>query len=91
MASAPCQRVGLRGARDGADGLSAPGKLLAGEHVASALEYLAAIGSAEAPSRKPLSREAWDLWFARCCYDHLAGLLGVRFMDSLCAKGWLRR
>ena len=59
---------------------------LAGSHVALVLENLASIASF-APSgpvrRMPRSREARDLQFARCCYDHLAGGLGVAVTQAL--------
>jgi len=59
---------------------------LAGSHVALVLENLASIASV-APSgpvrRMPRSREAQDLQFARCCYDHLAGGLGVAVTQAL--------
>jgi len=62
---------------------------LAGSHVAIALEHLAAIGPAETVRRKPLSREAQHLQFARCCYDHLAGRVGVTVAQALQARGYL--
>lgn len=62
---------------------------LAGTHIASALEHLATIGSAQAVRSKPLSREAQSLQFARCCYDHLAGRVGVAITHALQARGHL--
>lgn len=62
---------------------------LAGPHVAVALEHLAAICPPEAVRRKPLSREAQNLRFARCCYDHLAGRLGVAVTLAVVARGYL--
>lgn len=56
---------------------------LAGPHVALALENLASIGPIDVPRRKPLTREAQNLRFARCCYDHLAGRLGVAVTRGL--------
>jgi DNA-binding transcriptional ArsR family regulator len=56
---------------------------LAGPQVAQAIETLAAIGPAEAVRRKPLTREARHLHFARSCYDHLAGRLGVAVARAL--------
>ncbi|GAB2908395.1 ArsR/SmtB family transcription factor [Paralcaligenes ginsengisoli] len=60
---------------------------LAGSHVAQALESLAVIR----PSirRKPLSLLAKDLHMARCCYDHLAGQLGVAVTQALVLRGFL--
>ncbi len=62
---------------------------LAGSHIALALETLASIGPAEAARRRPPSREAQRLQFARCCYDHLAGRLGVAVTHGLEARGFL--
>ena len=56
---------------------------LAGSHVALALENLASIAPGGAVRRMPRSREARDLQFARCCYDHLAGGLGVAVTKAL--------
>jgi len=63
---------------------------LAGPQVALALETLAAIGPAAPVRSKPLSREARELRFARCCYDHLAGRLGVAVTGALQARGYLQ-
>jgi DNA-binding transcriptional ArsR family regulator len=56
---------------------------LAGSHVALALENLASIAPGETVRRMPRSREAQELQFARCCYDHLAGSLGVAVTQAL--------
>lgn len=56
---------------------------LAGSDVAQALEHLAALRPSEAVRHKPLSREGLGLRFARCCYDHLAGQLGVAVTQAL--------
>jgi DNA-binding transcriptional ArsR family regulator len=63
---------------------------LADADVAHALEALALVADRhrhdqawQAPARHPLR-------FARCCYGHLAGELGVRLMDSLQARGHLQ-
>jgi DNA-binding transcriptional ArsR family regulator len=56
---------------------------LAGAHVAQALEQLASIRPAEPVKRKALSPEGRELRFARCCYDHLAGQLGVATTRAL--------
>ena len=60
---------------------------LAGPHVALALEHLAAI--APPTRRKPLSGQARHLQFARCCYDHLAGQVGVAVTQALQDRGYL--
>lgn len=62
---------------------------LADTHVALALEHLATIGSVSAVQNKLLSREALSLQFARCCYDHLAGKVGVAVMQALQIRGYL--
>ena len=56
---------------------------LAGSHVAAVLENLASITPGGAVRRMPRSREAKELQFARCCYDHLAGSLGVAVTQAL--------
>ncbi|ENN89706.1 ArsR family transcriptional regulator [Rhizobium freirei PRF 81] len=61
---------------------------LSGPHVALALENLAAIGPTEIKPRA-LTREGRKLQFARCCYDHLAGRLGVALTERMVEKGFL--
>jgi DNA-binding transcriptional ArsR family regulator len=56
---------------------------LTGAHVAQALEQLAAIRPAEPVKRKALTPQGRELRFARCCYDHLAGQLGVAATRAL--------
>jgi hypothetical protein len=60
----------------------------AGPAVASALEGLALI-AAEQPSRRVVVRspEAQALSYARSCYDHLAGELGVKIAYALRDRG----
>ncbi|AMP09007.1 bacterial regulatory, arsR family protein [Collimonas arenae] len=62
---------------------------LANSQVAQALEQLAAINPTAALKRKPLSRTAQDLRLARCCYDHLAGQVGVALTQALQERGLL--
>lgn len=62
---------------------------LSGPHVAEALEYLAAIRPAEPVRRKAMTTEAKKLRFARCCYDHLAGALGVAVTRALQERGFI--
>jgi len=62
---------------------------LAGPHVALALESLASIAPNEPVRRKVLPPEAQRLRFARCCYDHLAGRLGVAVACGLQERGLL--
>jgi DNA-binding transcriptional ArsR family regulator len=54
---------------------------LAGAEVAQAVEALSELGAKELP------RPARELRFARCCYDHLAGRLGVAVTDRLLQPG----
>ena len=57
---------------------------LATEHVAAILEGLALIGHAEAERGLRSKRQNVNsLRFARTCYDHLAGELGVSIMSAL--------
>jgi DNA-binding transcriptional ArsR family regulator len=62
---------------------------LAGAHVAQALEHLAAIGPAGTARRPVLSAKARELGFCRCCYDHLAGQVGVAVTQAMQARGYL--
>lgn len=54
---------------------------LAGSDVAQAVEALSEIGVREVPAA------ARELRFARCCYDHLAGQLGVAVTERLLRPG----
>jgi DNA-binding transcriptional ArsR family regulator len=54
---------------------------LAGHHVAELLETMMATSSQVAPIATPTVPSG--LAFARSCYDHLAGALGVRLCDRL--------
>ena len=60
---------------------------LGGSHVALLLENLASITPPSRPRIKPLSADARKLRFARCCYDHLAGQLGVAVTQALERRG----
>jgi len=62
---------------------------LAGSHVAEALERLAVISPMEPTRQKPLSPRAKELQLARCCYNHLAGRLGVAVAQSLQSNEFL--
>jgi DNA-binding transcriptional ArsR family regulator len=62
---------------------------LADPHIAVVLEGLAAISGNRVIRHKPLGREAEKLRFARCCYDHLAGRVGVAILQKLIAQGYL--
>jgi DNA-binding transcriptional ArsR family regulator len=58
--------------------------------VAKMLETIMAVAAIEVPRRyQPRSIQADRLRFARTCYDHLAGKLGVAIADALVAKGYI--
>ena len=63
---------------------------LAGAHVAAVLEELALLAGSPAPLAAPRTPAAHGLRFARSCYDHLAGELGVALAAALIAEGALR-
>ncbi|MFB3303232.1 ArsR/SmtB family transcription factor [Pseudomonas sp. AMR01] len=63
---------------------------LAGAHVAQAIEYLSAIAPLPTIAAKPANRQAEGLRFARCCYNHLAGQLGVAVTQALEKNGYVR-
>ena len=55
--------------------------------VARMLEGIKAVAALETPARyQPRSAQDDALRFARCCYDHLAGRLGVAIADALVTK-----
>jgi DNA-binding transcriptional ArsR family regulator len=62
---------------------------LAGSHVAQAIEQLAAILPPGPVRRKALPAVAKELRFARSCYDHLAGRLGVAITRALQDRGFI--
>jgi DNA-binding transcriptional ArsR family regulator len=58
--------------------------------VARMIESIIAVAAIEVPSRyQPRSIRDDALRFARTCYDHLAGQVGVAIADALAAKGHL--
>jgi DNA-binding transcriptional ArsR family regulator len=58
--------------------------------VAAMLESIKAVAAIEVPPRyQPRSARDDALRFARTCYDHLAGQLGVAIADALIAKGYV--
>jgi DNA-binding transcriptional ArsR family regulator len=67
--------------RRGADGRTRE-VTLAGPRAARLLERMGAFA-------QPSSRPTGELRFARTCYDHLAGVLGVRVNDALITRGWI--
>src|SRR6478609_11037409 len=55
--------------------------------VAKMLESIKAVAAIETPPRhRPRSAQDDALRFARTCYDHVAGRLGVAIADALAAK-----
>jgi DNA-binding transcriptional ArsR family regulator len=58
--------------------------------VATMLESIKAVAAIEVPPRhQPRSAQDDALRFARTCYDHLAGRLGVAIADALVAKKYV--
>ena len=58
--------------------------------VAQMLESLKAVAAIEVPPRhRPRSAEEEAQRFARSCYDHLAGQVGVAVADALAARGYV--
>lgn len=56
--------------------------------VARMLESIIAVAAIEVPARyQPRSMQDEALRFARTCYDHLAGQVGVAIADALMANG----
>ena len=63
---------------------------LAGTHVAETLEALEELAVHAAPrSRSPGLRDE-SIRFARVCYDHLAGDVGIRLAGALMGLGYLK-
>lgn len=62
---------------------------LADETVAATLEAWFRLAPPEAPRSLRASKQARSLAFARTCYDHLAGRLGVAVHGALLESGWL--
>ncbi len=61
---------------------------LANAHVATVLETLTTLAPPQTSRRRP-HRDAQSLRLARCCYDHLAGRLGVAITEALEQRAWL--
>jgi DNA-binding transcriptional ArsR family regulator len=62
---------------------------LAGPHVPRVLESLASVGPVSQAWRTTPNRSARELRFARCCYDHLAGQIGVAVTQRMLERGYL--
>lgn len=63
---------------------------VAGPEVVEAIEALSLVSPAGPARSLRQSREAQRVRFARTCYDHLAGCLGVKFTRTLVQLGVLR-
>ncbi len=63
---------------------------LARDEVADALESLEALAASAAPRHRPRAPRDESIRFARSCYDHLAGHLGVELYRSLVRLGYLK-
>src|SRR5262245_11622937 len=66
---------------------------LASPEIAELLESIAAlapVASTTAPITAAATTRARELRFARTCYDHLAGVVGVRVTGALLERRWLR-
>lgn len=64
---------------------------LAGPDVGAALESLAVISTQRIVRRKSAGTQARGLRLARCCYDHLAGQVGVAITEFMVDRGYLSR
>jgi DNA-binding transcriptional ArsR family regulator len=60
------------------------------ERTANLLEFLASYASPSPREPVPVDRAARELRFARTCYKHLAGRLGVAVTEALCVQGIMR-
>lgn len=64
---------------------------LAGPHIAQLLASLASVGPVTTPWLTTPNRSAQDLRFARCCYDHLAGQIGVAIAQGMLNRGMIAK
>lgn len=64
---------------------------LANARVAALLEHLHDLAGDRMPIDLQLGPKDAQLRHARVCFDHLAGESGVRLLDALVRKRWLRR
>ncbi|MGI9386498.1 MAG: ArsR/SmtB family transcription factor [Methyloligellaceae bacterium] len=62
---------------------------LASEKVAQALEALMVLSRDGPPRHRPPGPRDAQMRFARTCYDHLAGQLGVAVTDRFLSRGYL--
>jgi DNA-binding transcriptional ArsR family regulator len=64
---------------------------LASPEVADTLEAIEALASDLTPRRAPRGRQDDAMLYARCCYDHLAGNVGVKLTDGLVKANFIER
>jgi DNA-binding transcriptional ArsR family regulator len=62
---------------------------LAGPEVGELLEALSRLSGARPIRSLRDGTRAKAVRYARTCYDHLAGVLGVRVIDALSTRGWI--
>jgi DNA-binding transcriptional ArsR family regulator len=62
---------------------------LMGSDVATAIEALMALSTRTSPSKRLPGPRDERLRYARTCYDHLAGTLGVKLFGYLTVQGWI--
>lgn len=60
---------------------------LAGPHISQLLESLASVGPVTSQWQTTPNHSARELRFARCCYDHLAGQIGVMITQGMLNRG----
>lgn len=63
---------------------------LRGPKISAALESLAVISGSTVSGDGMAQRRAPELVFARTCYDHLAGILGVAICERALSKAYIR-
>ena len=64
---------------------------LASADIAKAMEALAVVAPPAPVRTLRQSNQAKALQFARTCYDHIAGELGVKFSSAIVQKGYLEK
>ncbi|KGD84950.1 ArsR family transcriptional regulator [Pantoea sp. PNA 14-12] len=60
---------------------------LAGPHISQLLENLASVGTVSQQWKTTSNSSVRELRFARCCYDHLAGQIGVAITQGMLNRG----
>lgn len=62
---------------------------LSGPHIGELIEAAARVAPRQPITSLRQGTRAYAVRYARCCYDHLAGRLGVAVTDALCEQGVL--